>query len=769
MVSYNSLLSSNLEPLSDAISKWRHLPGHFRQIRENFQNHVQKPLVNSDWHGHAADAAEKQFHRTSGQLGKAAEEAQDVHHILESAYNQFKKCKKQLQNCKKAVEDDPNLKIDKSGTVSYEPAETAHHASPQQGKAEAKAYEQVVSDYNNRIGDILEKATSADELLDWALRTDANGRRKGFTGAGVSSLKEAKKAREDAAKDAKDLTTRIQHAAATGRDLSVHELQEANTLMRKHEGDPYFGEKFATGLGGRGTLEFWQRNADRQQTGDARTKTLSHLQKTLGLTLATASHSDSGAMTDWKHDVIRLGTKRFDDAGATQYGPGVSKGPYGFQIMSSIMRNGEYDKDFLHEYGKGYGKGHAHVPGLIEFDKKASEHGSPKDFWTSKGDYEAMLNLGEGGDKGMDPLAGYMEALGHNPEAGKELFYKEGFEYKPNDEFDPDLKYLLHDRKWPDGNPLGASKNQYGYDELGHALEATTLGRPYDEPDLGLHKSPEGANVMSQTVRMVAADSGFLDDRGNLGGSLAKMGAGYIDNLDRGISDFGDSPYGEGSRKSAFGDIGNNDINIGRKHAANFMSIVGGDDDGYKILSTAQHEFTQHSVKNASESNDPLKLSLETGAESHGILDQARGEAIMDDAEDTKEEKAQKLEEAAEWRKFGGSQAIGQTASLVTAPLEATRSAGISVPIVDTVSESMQTQQEIMIDREVQHQQDAFDGKIDAHAEDMKSEFRSKGEGTAQDPLDAYISANRHLDGGDWHDDATQRIKNGYSRGYGYR
>ncbi|MET7637143.1 DUF6571 family protein [Streptomyces sp. NPDC005438] len=761
MVSFQNLLSADLSPLHEAIAKWRNLPGQFQQTRTNFQTQVQRPLTHSDWEGGAADAAAKKFTVVTRQMSRAVEEARDVHRVLDDAYKVFKRCKKQLKHYKEMAESDAHLHIDSAGKVTYKPS-NLDKLSPQHQTAQAKSYSEAVAEYNRQINTILDRATKADEALEWALRTDTNGRAKGFNHEGSSSLKEAERGRKQAAEDARKA---VDLASIKTRDLTLDELKKVNSLLRKHEGDDYFAEKFSTGMGPRDTLDFWQRNANRTQTGGERTKTLSAIQKSLGRTLATASHSDSPAMKRWKHDIIKLGSERFTEPHS---GPGYDgKGPYGFQIMSSLMRGGEFDKDFLVEYGKGYGSGDKHVPGLLEFDRKASKKGDLEDFWTGDGTSRPMLDLGKG-HKSLDPMSGYLEALGHNPEASQEVFHKKGYEFSGEDhpESNKDLRYLLKERDWPKSE-LGLGDGP-GYRELGHALEAAALGHPHDQPEAGLHRTPGATNVMSQVVNLVAGDSTLVEDHEGIGRSLGKMGAGYIEYLNRGVTSFGGSSYNAEDADNAFR-THEKLLVLKRSSAANFLTHVGADEDGYKILSSAQHELTTNIVRAHGTPDEPLKVALGTGAETHGILDASRTHGVLDEADDKKSEQAQKLSEAGEWRKYRAGQGAGLANTLISAPLESSRVGGFLVPLVEMATGGAETQQGIEIDREIEEKQEEFDSKVDKDSDNLRSKFRENGERSAQAPLDTYMRTHEKDVTGKWRFDISEAVKNGYDRGYGHR
>ncbi|WP_367123974.1 hypothetical protein [Streptomyces phytohabitans] len=762
MVTYQNLLDVDLEPLAEAVTKWRNLPGQFRQIGTNFDTEVRSPLAHSDWEGEAADAAREKIRKVSAQFDEAAGEAADVHTLLQTAHKKFKSLQDKLKGYKKAIDADENLTVDGSGKVTYAPANLSE-LSPQAQGVQAKNYSQVTLDYNRYIREVLDAATKADELLDWALRVDPDARGKGFSDDGLSSMKAAEAGRELAVKDAKELT---RLASIDTRELTPEELKKSNSLLSRHSGDPFFAERFATSLGAKETLSFWQRVADEQQTGDDKTKTTAALQKNLGLTLATASHSDSAAMEKWKHDAIRLGSQRFDDTNHSVAGP-PGKGPYGFQIMSSLMRYGQYDKDFLTDYGKGFGEGKNHVPGLVEFDRAAAKDGSLEDFWRGGDEdrYQAMLNLGPGGDHGLDPMAGYMEALGRNPEAARELFNQDGYttshDMKPN----ADLTYLLKDREWPNDS-LADDPDAYGYGELGHALQAATLGHPYDQPELGLHRTPEGANVMTQVVATVDDNSGLVADKPGLSSSLARMGAGYIDNLDWAVSNNGDMRSGAADRDSAFGPVQESGISVGNQTAKNFLATVAREAGGYEILSAAQHEFTTSAMKAHPECDHILSDIFVTSAETQGTLDNARSAAIMDSAEETKGEHARKLTEAAEWQKYEKSQGISSVSSLLQMPFEAARAAPFLAPLIDAGTGAIDTETGLSIDREMERQQEEVDQRIDNQTLDHRRDFMNTGKRHSAMAFDTYAVVNPEVQDSAWYRETRTNIANGYDRGF---
>lgn len=746
MLTYESLLHVDLTPLSEAMVKWRNLPGKFKAAERKFETTVEKGLWDYDWEGEAAGAARGKLGKVKRQLDAAAEEATDVHLLLDDALQIFKSSQKRLKSLRDEIELDKYLSIKSDGEVWFDaPAETPTDDLA----ALRKAYQESIVSYRESIRTCLATAGEADELLSWVLSQDGNGRDRGFDPHAYRTIKAAKQGKAEAGKDV-DVLTEL----ASAHDApDAKTLTQINGILRKYEGDPYFAVQFATRLGPKKTLEFWTRIADRVQYGDERSRVSAQIQKSLSQTLATASHSDSAAMADWKKQMVGLGDDRVQMID-TEAGT-IREGPYGYQVMSSLMRTGEYDKDFLNDYGRS----------LIDFENEHTKT-KPNDLWKPDG-YETYLNFGPGTDHGLDPMAGYMDALGHNPDAAKSMFFSKDWAAK--DSLDPDLQYLLKDREWPNGNLLVDNKRGFGYDELGHALEAATLGVPYDRPDLGLLRDDTTANVMEQVVKTVGDDQGFVEDKPGIGNSLAKMGAGYIDDLDWSVANFADGDGGQSLRDSAFGHKGDGHLFLRHSTAVNFLQSVGQHEGNYEILSQAQHQYTVSGLKAHPEPGHELSMIIESGAKVHGVLDQARVTEIDHAYGDKTDEANRKMAEAAEWKKFGVSQGVGIGVGLATlpfgGPVAATGAAAVAqfaVPlIVEGAGGALETGQGIEIDRELAKREADFDRKEEME----KAEFVELGQRRAGDPLDSYIAAHPEVEGTPWFNSVKAGLERNYVNG----
>lgn len=721
-LSYSTVRDADLTPLSEAVAKWRNLPGRFTTIATSFNTEVSGALRASDWEGEAAEAAFRKFDQVQKQMRNAADEAGDVHRLLDSALESFRSAQKRLRDVATEVSEDRNLKLSPAGLVYLDPDD---RKEPERLAVLRQAYEDVVRGYNDRVRTALEDATEADTALHWALSQDPNGRSPGFHPDMFRSVQDARQGRDRARKDADTLV----ELTSLGPDMTDEQLEQFNRLARRHEGDPYFAERFAVRTGPEGTLRFWQGIADARPSGSAAEKTLAGIQESLSRTLATASHSTSPEMEKWKREVIRLGDERIYFSHPDKMV--ASEGSYGFSVMSSLMRHGEYETDFLKDYGKS----------LFAFERK--HEGDLADLWYVDG-HKARLSFGS--DAGNDPVAGYLEALGHNPEAAKEMFQSARWAKNPGEEksLDPDLKYLLLEREWPkDSAPGEKGHLGYGYGELGHALEAATLGIPYDRPDLGLNRDNTAANVMHQVVAVVGEDKDYAADRPGVGDSLARMGAGYIDDLNWAISDFGEANYDERTRDAAFrGSRGLSHFDVGPNLATGFLVAAGRNEGGYEVLAAAQQEYTATLMRTQSGPNAEAGLILETGAKANGIIDHARVSDIKESYDDDKDEMERKLAESAEWEKFSVSQGVGIGAGLLTLPFGGpTASAAVAfvVPaVVEGVASATETRYEVELNRELEKKMDKFEEENRV----SPAEFTSRGKVRSVDPLDAFVSAH---------------------------
>ncbi|MFE0389439.1 hypothetical protein ACFW1F_36055 [Streptomyces bungoensis] len=187
------------------------------------------------------------------------------------------------------------------------------------------------------------------------------------------------------------------------------------------------------------TLQFWTDivNAHAGARG-SELDSMEDMQRNLSMTLATASFSDSDDMKAWKSGLLREMNTSFLSESKTPFQNPV--GALGSQVLSSLMRQGKFDTEFLDDYRTR----------LFKQDKGAGD--SNTDALWVKGYDHIDLVFGDG--NGRDPLEGLFDALSHNPEAATHAF-----------ESKSDLDHML-------GSTVYTGRGE----SLGRALESAVTG-----------------------------------------------------------------------------------------------------------------------------------------------------------------------------------------------------------------------------------------------------------------------------------------------------
>ncbi|WP_316522533.1 hypothetical protein [Kitasatospora brasiliensis] len=473
MLSYEIVRNTKFEPLHAAAEEWKTLQARYVGLKDRLTSEVADKLA-AGWEGEAATQAGEQLKKAAEQLDAAGKESADISGLLADAAQQFTAAQDRLK--KIADEDGPanHLQVDGTGKVTdVHPLlnDKSAQGDPDYERVFLPQRKRAVEDLVHSLEAVLQQAADADQAAAWALRSDPNGASDhSFNANGYHNLKDATEAR-------KDLSDALALAGKGGGNLSIEELTRLNALLDKRKNDPAFAEQFATTLGPRGTLDFWRDANDPSLFGKyskERNEAMKQLQASLGATLGTATQSRSKAMQEWEDEMIKLGPQLVN-----RHGGGPL--PQGFQLMSSLMRSGTYDSDFLNSYGESLLK--------HERDLKVD----PQAIWVPDSMQPKWDYLGEG--RGGDPVAGFLESLSHNPQASTRFLDPGGPWQHDN------LKYLLHDRRWPqeivDGDYV---KGQHS---LGLAIEAAATGSLPGQEDSVKHHTEAQARVMHDSVNLL--------------------------------------------------------------------------------------------------------------------------------------------------------------------------------------------------------------------------------------------------------------------------
>ncbi|MEU4966711.1 hypothetical protein [Streptomyces smyrnaeus] len=679
-LTYTDVRHADLTPLDEAVGKWKNAPGTFQQVATNFGTEVVKGLANSDFEGETAEAAWRKFRAVKAQLLAAQEESRRMHTVLSQALEKFRTAQKALKTIEEELEGHEHLRLDKSdGSVELKLTDEEEKART----AYAKAYREVIAGYRDRTRAAVDLADQADRDLAQALTTDVNGTARGFNDHAYDSLKAARE------HSARDLREALHLARTKNGELTSDQLERLTALIARHGRDPQFAERFATELGAERTLQLWYNathphhpdHPDTKIDEKAWWKSARTLQESLSTTLATASHSDSPAMRQWQQDIIALGDKRLESSGGRTH-------PFGFQLMSNLMHSGTYDSGFLNRYGDR----------LVAWDKELNTRDNYA-YWANSADTDNLDPGGEPGDSGHDAVVGFLEALGHNPEAATDFFGRPGTVNGAVDrdaELNDHLKYLTMERNWVfDGNTRTGPREMPGHEALGHALTAATTGYTWDDPQLtgkdpeifkhgGDRRTAATAGVMEQVVHVYGGADGpkLLHDQPALAPSLGAMGGAYVDDINRAVSGVGDSLQSTGAFPPGYQGA----ARLGRDQAVDFLSVLGQNETSHGIMNQAEHLYTldrlaQHPPSASEESWATGRRVLLTEAEARGTLDHARVQQIEARYAADSADAQTAFRESANWTRVGMSSAAPAVANGVLNVVGKSGPWGVVIPI----------------------------------------------------------------------------------------
>jgi hypothetical protein len=316
-------------------------------------------------------------------------------------------------------------------------------------------------------------------------------------------------------------------------------------------------------------------------------------------------------MTAWKQQVITLGDKPVSEHSQV----------LGFQVMSNLMRNGDFDDKFMHDYGTA----------LMKTERQYTNDG--KDVaWQAN--ICPQLNF-EGTDGGWDPLNGYLKGLSNNPAASTEFF---------NDDFIPkdgdhkavsNFKYLFEQRHWPmDIHDTQGVRSIAGQNYLAQALEAATTGHPAGEMptiDTPAHTSAQ-SHLFEEIVSATADKQELLTERGYMSDSMGQIASEYLPDINRANSDL---PHTD-----LLYPIDGSAAHLDSPSVNKFLFAVGQNPEGYAAVEVGQKAYMSNLLQYHLNPDLPAdhrftsdhKLLVQTVAERSGevsgMLSQGRMEAI---------------------------------------------------------------------------------------------------------------------------------------------
>ncbi|WP_416972482.1 hypothetical protein [Streptomyces sp. 4F14] len=570
---FDALFHANFKLLSDAVTDWGTLVKNLEQLQKDAEDGLHKAANKANWAGVNQQVSKEFIGKTAGEFADAHTQANSIYRILDDTLGELKGFHEQLTSAVQTART-KGFSVLPSGdgfmvTLATRPQDPS-------GKEPDRTAE--MTGVRDDIQKILNQASTSDSSAATVLKALADQSELGFSGADY-------KDRDTAAEAVKEADNLARLARKDPHDLTVKEFDQLNAGFKKYADDPLFAERFATTLGPQKTLDFWSGLTDGRnyEVVDKRRDQLDDLQRGLSLTLAGASQSDSTAMHTWKRDMIALGPTRVGDTG-----------PMGFQVMSNLMRVGDYDDRFLTDYGSR----------LMATEKELTAYGQqPNRVWQfggAGGTTQRLSFLAD--DTGADPLTGYMRALANSPDAAT-TFFNDDYVTKsdPNNPFERDsddendykgkvglsnFQYLFEERDWPEETSLKGDDLHTGQNYMGMALEAATTGHPAGEMptlDTPAHNA-EQTKLFESIVSSISQKESLLTGNGYMSDSMGQIAAEYMPDIHRQLS--------AGRNDEALFPVAGSVANPGEKDVTRFLYAVGRNPEGYAAVNLGQYSYT---------------------------------------------------------------------------------------------------------------------------------------------------------------------------------
>ncbi|MFI5902182.1 hypothetical protein [Streptomyces cyaneofuscatus] len=743
----DALRFANFATLDEAVSDWGLLVRHLVDLKKQAQDGLRKAANTADWAGMNAQVTKEFVGKTAGEFSDAHTQANTIHKILSDTRDELRQYKKDLEGAISRGQR-KNLTVTNTGDGGFTVTMNIHPDRAAKGTSVPEHSESDVTALRDEVQAILQKATESDNSASKVLTAIADQATMGFSDANYKdrdSAAEAVQAAEDLAKI----------AAKKPKDLTPADIDKINDGLSTYKDDPLFAERFATQLGPQKTLEFWQGINDpavNHNVGRERLDKLDDLQRNLGLTLATATQSDSADMTSWKGNMIKLGDQPIGRDGG---------GPMGFQVMSNLMRTGDYDDQFLKSYGTK----------LMETERKLTGNGEHANMaWQHLGIDPWLNRIGD--DSGDDPLTGYLKGLSNSPDAATD-FFNEEYVSKDDSPFERDtdgngkkgnvplsnFQYLFEEREWPQESNLKGDDDNTGRNNLALALEAATTGHPAGElptPDTPAHNEGQ-TKLFESIVASVAEDNERLTKHNYMSDSIGQITSEYLPDINRAMTNDSD---GETDRLFP---VAGSSATLNHRDVNALLLTVGQNPEGYAAVEVANKLYMANLMDyhmnpdlpaDKVYSKDPEFAILEIAngsGEVSGTLAMGRQEAVAGDAEEADKKYEQSV---AQWKNAisgGIGTGIGVGTSFVASPVGGAVAGGLAETASSMVLESffkdaegkakddagpvMGEQWESGVDKNSEYTEKAVEAAAKAHGRDdlMDASVDEKARAATQD------------------------------------
>ncbi|MFE5510674.1 hypothetical protein ACFQ9J_08675 [Streptomyces sp. NPDC056529] len=655
---FEALHSANFKLLDDTVSDWTSMLTKLQSLKKDAHDGLQGKALKADWAGDNAVIGREFVGKTAGEFGDALTQATSIRDIMLDTRDELKTQQRLL---KEAVERGrgKNLTVTSSGggfTVRENPEKKAPN-----GQSD-------VDGLRDELQGILNTATEIDSSAATSLKALVDLTDHGFSDA-------VYKDRDSAANAVKEAEKLAAIAKKKPEDLTPADFDALNAGLGKYSGDPIFSEHFASTVGPKGTLDLWAGLNEMPKNRDVfpdRHEKYAELQKNLSLTLATATQADTPEMSRWKYDMVNLADQPLSKNSTTS----------GAQVMSNLMRWGNFDDQFLKDYGTK----------LIDTEKKMSNNGSHTPIgWQHMG-MDPYLNR-TGTDSGSDPMTGFLKALSNSPDAATDFFNADFVTKDEDHDFEEDadgngknekrelsnFDYLFEERDWPQERDAKGKDSTEGRNNLAMALEAATTGHPAGEmptANTPPHNADQ-AKLVTDIFQSVSEKPERLTKNGFMSDSMGQIAAEYMPDIHRGL-------HPAKTDVSTLFPVAGTPAALSEQDITRFLYTVGQNPEGYAAVNVGQHSYTSslmehhfaHPTSHLPDENfsvnENLKKSIEdiarVSGEIEGTIGASRAYANEVEGGAKDEEFNSAIESASTWVSSGVGIGIGLATTPAVGP-----------------------------------------------------------------------------------------------------
>ncbi|MFI9117805.1 hypothetical protein ACIGW0_00090 [Streptomyces bikiniensis] len=685
---FEALHSANFKLLDDTVADWTSMLGKLQSLKQDAHDGLQGKALKANWAGDNAVIGREFVGKTAGEFGDALTQATSIRDIMRDTRDELKTQQRLL---KEAVERGrgKNLTVTASGG-GFIVRENPDKKAPG-GQSD-------VNGLRDELQGILSKATEIDTSASTSLKALVDLTDHGFSDA-------VYKDRDSAANAVKEAEKLAALAKKKPEDLTPADFDALNAGLGKYSGDPIFAEHFATTVGPKGTLDFWAGLNDPRlayKVGHERVEQYDDLQKNLSLTLATATQADTPDMSRWKYDMVTMADQPLSKNSTT----------LGAQVMSNLMRWGNFDDQFLKDYGTK----------LIDTEKKMSDNGRHAPVgWQHMG-MDPLLNR-TGSDSGSDPMTGFLKALANSPDAATDFFNADFVTKDEDHDFEEDadgngknekrelsnFDYLFEERDWPQDRDSEGEDSIEGRNNLAMALEAATTGHPAGElPTVNTppHNADQ-ARLMESLVKSISEDNKRLTDHSHMSDSVGQIASEYLPDINRATTDTNPSADATATEKEAreriekLFPVAGTEAVMDHRDVSRFLLTVGQNPEGYAAVEVRQKEYMANLMDYHLNPDLPAdqrysdNKQLLVGEIAHasgevsGTLNVGRQEAVAGPAEESDKKYEQSV---AQWKNgiSGGiGTGIGVGTSFIASPIVGAAVGGVATTVSGSVLEAV--------------------------------------------------------------------------------